>query len=412
MVDLRGKKLYIPRMEYGGAMCLAAAFRSVGVEAELLPESDSKTLEMAGRYTSGDECLPVKIVLGDLLKVVLAPDFDPTRTVFFMTTTEGPCRFGQYLPYLRKILRDLGHRDVVFVSLTSENSYVGIGEAAKDLLRTTWQAVVASDILRKLLLKTRPFELHQGESERAYEASLRDVSSILERPDLHPRERFKALVEVLVHVRDRFRGIPRSDGNRLLIGAVGEIFCRLNDFSNDRLIRKVEAHGGQVWLSDVAEWIFYCHAWEEMMLSLHRRGLSLKMVGVKLKALTQRSDKKALLDPFREDFLGYEESEIWGILERALPYLPSWGAPGEMVLSVGKAVYLYEKGADGVIDISPFTCMNGIVSEAIYPRVGRDHDGIPIKNFYFDGTASDLDRDVGIFMELCRNFRQKMGRPL
>ena len=48
-------------------------------------------------------------------------------------------------------------------------------------------------------------------------------------------------------------------------------------------------------------------------------------------------------------------------------------------------VYLAKKGADGVIDISPFTCMNGIVCEAIYPKLSRDLGGIPIRNFYFDG---------------------------
>ena len=37
-----------------------------------------------------------------------------------------------------------------------------------------------------------------------------------------------------------------------------------------------------------------------------------------------------------------------------------------MTLSVGKAIYLYNKGADGIIDISPFTCMNGIVSRKRY----------------------------------------------
>ena len=74
-----------------------------------------------------------------------------------------------------------------------------------------------------------------------------------------------------------------------------------------------------------------------------------------------------------------------------------------MVLSTGRAVYLYDKGADGIIDISPFTCMNGIVTEAVYPRVSRDHDDIPIRVFYFDGTQSDLERDVGIFLELAQD---------
>ena len=74
------------------------------------------------------------------------------------------------------------------------------------------------------------------------------------------------------------------------------------------------------------------------------------------------------------------------VLEQSPPYLPYHGALGEMVLSVGKAVYMYEKGVDGIIDISPFTCMNGIVCESIYPKVSRDCDGIPIRTFYFDGS--------------------------
>jgi predicted nucleotide-binding protein (sugar kinase/HSP70/actin superfamily) len=76
-----------------------------------------------------------------------------------------------------------------------------------------------------------------------------------------------------------------------------------------------------------------------------------------------------------------------------------------MVLNVGKAVYLAQHGAAGIIDLSPFTCMNGIVCEAVYPRLSRDMGGIPIRNFYFDGTQSYLDRALGVYMELVR------GRP-
>ena len=129
------------------------------------------------------------------------------------------------------------------------------------------------------------------------------------------------------------------------------------------------------------------------------------------KSLLRRSiqdhDEHALMHPWREDLTGYEEPPIEHILELAKPYLPVSGVMGEMVLSVGKAAYLASKGADGIIDISPFTCMNGIVSEAIYPKLSKDYGGIPIRNFYFDGTQSDLDRDLGIYMELARSYREK-----
>jgi predicted nucleotide-binding protein (sugar kinase/HSP70/actin superfamily) len=109
--------------------------------------------------------------------------------------------------------------------------------------------------------------------------------------------------------------------------------------------------------------------------------------------------------------VGYEEPEIEEILDLAWPYLPASGALGEMVLSVGMAAYHAKHGADGIIDISPFTCMNGIVSEAIYPKLSKDYGGIPIRNFYFDGTQSDLDRDLGIYLELARSYREKKPHP-
>ncbi len=99
------------------------------------------------------------------------------------------------------------------------------------------------------------------------------------------------------------------------------------------------------------------------------------------------------------------------ILDFAEPYLPASGVNGEMVVNVGKAVYFARKGLDGVIDISPFSCMNGIVGEAIYPKVSRDNAGIPIRNFYFDGTQSDLERDLGIFVELAKSYQSNKPWP-
>ena len=56
--------------------------------------------------------------------------------------------------------------------------------------------------------------------------------------------------------------------------------------------------------------------------------------------------------------------------------------------------------------------MNGIVSEAVYPSFSKDHNNIPCRVFYFDGVNIDLDRDIGIFMELVRGYmsRKKVKR--
>jgi predicted nucleotide-binding protein (sugar kinase/HSP70/actin superfamily) len=148
--------------------------------------------------------------------------------------------------------------------------------------------------------------------------------------------------------------------------------------------------------------------------ALQREGkaISWKAFGAHVRTHIQRKDEHELLSVFREDFRGYEEpADIREVGEFAEPYLPPSGANGEMVVNVGKAVYFARKGADGVIDISPFTCMNGIICEAVYPRVSHDNGGIPIRTFYFDGTQSDLERDVGIFLELARSYKRRKPWP-
>jgi predicted nucleotide-binding protein (sugar kinase/HSP70/actin superfamily) len=80
------------------------------------------------------------------------------------------------------------------------------------------------------------------------------------------------------------------------------------------------------------------------------------------------------------------------------------------VLSVGKAIYLHGLGADGIIDISPFSCMNGIVTESVYHAVSRDHDELPIRNFYFDASSSNMERDLDIFMELAQSYQKRKTR--
>jgi len=405
---LKGKRVFIPPMAYGSARAFAAGFRALGVDAQITPPSDQRTRELGAKYTSGDECYPAKVTVGDFMKLLEQPDIDPAEVVFFMPTADGPCRFGQYAPFLRQILDANGYREVGILSPTSKNGYEGLGHLAQPFFRTGWRMLVAGDILQKLLLKTRPHELHKGETDRVYEECLDDVCLTAERSPVDPPVQLGAIREALLRCRERFRKIPVfRDPDRPLIGVVGEIFCRLHTFSNEDLIRRLEEYGGEAWLSDISEWIWYTNSEQFRRLRLLGKQFSLEMAKAWIRNKVQKDDEHALLEPFAEDFKGYEEPPIETVLELARPYLPNDGALGEMVLNVGKAAYLAKHGVDGIIDISPFTCMNGIVSESVYPRLSRDLGGIPIRTFYFDGTQADLDRDLGVYIELAKTYRKR-----
>jgi predicted nucleotide-binding protein (sugar kinase/HSP70/actin superfamily) len=410
---LKGKRVYIPPMAYGSGRTFAAAFRAIGLDADITPPSDHRTRELGARYTSGDECYPAKVTIGDFMRVLERPGADPSKIVLFMPTAEGPCRFGQYAPYLRHVLDRNGYPDTEVLSPTSGNAYHGLGHLAQPFLRTGWRALVAADILQKMLLRCRPYELHKGDCDNVHEECLDDVCRTLESTPIDPPVQLRALREAMVRSRDRFRSARvRRDQSLPLIGIVGEIFCRLHTFSNEDLVRRLEEYEAEAWISDLTEWVWYTTAEQFRKLRLKRRLLSKEALAAWIRKRVQQRDEHVLLEPFHEDFKGFEEPKISEVLEYARPYLPAGGAFGEMVLNVGKAVYLARKGVDGIIDISPFTCMNGIVCEAIYPRLSRDLGGIPVRNFYFDGTQSDLDRDLGVYLELARSYqrRKKSGR--
>ena len=406
---LKGKRIYIPPMAYGSAQAFAAAFRAIGLEAEPTPASAHRTRELGARYTSGDECYPAKVTVGDFMKVLERPGTDPNRVALFMPTAEGPCRFGQYAPYLRQILNANGYRDVEILSPTSQNAYEGLGSLAKPFVRTGWRALLCADLLEKLLLMNRPYEERRGDAEAVYANSLDDLCRTLEETPVEPGVQLLALRDSMIRGRDRFRKLGIAHREHPLIGIVGEIFCRLNTFSNENLVECLEGYGAEAWLSDIVEWIWYTSSEQFRKFKLERRIWTIEALGAWVRQRVQKHDEHILVEPFGQDFAAREEPDIYEVLECARPYLPREGAFGEMVLNVGKVVYLAKKGAAGIIDISPFTCMNGIVCEAIYPRVSRDLGGIPIRNFYFDGTQSDLDRDLGVYMELARSY-QKKGR--
>jgi predicted nucleotide-binding protein (sugar kinase/HSP70/actin superfamily) len=394
-------------MAYGSARAFVSALRAIGLDAEPTAPSDHRTRELGARHTSGDECYPAKVTVGDFMKVLERPGTDPARVAFFMPTAEGPCRFGQYAPYLRQILDSNGYEGVEILSPTSGNGYQGLGSLAGAFVRTGWRALLSADLLQKMLLIHRPYEERRGDTEEVYEAALADLCCTLEQTPVEPGPQLYALRDSLVRSRDRFRMLGGRGRELPLIGIVGEIFCRLNTFSNENLVQCLEQYGAETWLSDIVEWIWYTNSEHFRKLKLNGRMLTTEALGAWVRDRVQKHDEHVLVAPFADDFRGREEPEIGEILECARPYLPREGAFGEMVLSVGKVVYLARKGAAGIIDISPFTCMNGIVCEAIYPRISRDLGGIPIRNFYFDGTQSDLDRDLGVYMELARSYQRR-----
>jgi len=247
---LAGKRVYVPAMAEGSVEAVCAAMRWLGIDARPTPPSDARTLELGSKYTGGDGCFPAKVTTGDFLKIAQQPGFDQKRTVFLMGTTDGPCRSGQYAPFLRKVLRELGYGEVRVYSPHGEHGYSDFQGFDTAFVRTAWRALVSADILRKLLLQTRPYEMEPGDADRAYRESVSDLCKTIEQSCSSTPCQMRSLEASLLRTRDRFHSVRAVfDRTRPLIGIVGEIYCRLNNFSNQELVRRLEAQGAECWMT-------------------------------------------------------------------------------------------------------------------------------------------------------------------
>jgi predicted nucleotide-binding protein (sugar kinase/HSP70/actin superfamily) len=235
---LNGRTVYIPQMSVEGSALMASAFQAVGIDAQVYPESDDETLRLGSQFTSGDECYPQKITLGNFCKILKGKNFDPDRTAFFIAASGGPCRFGQYAPYMKKVFRDMGNLQIPIVTLDSDDGYTVSG----NFQRIAWCALVCGDILRKLLLKTRPYEVNSGDTDSVHRESLQFLGEIIAIPAQSSKEKITAMQHGLEEVRDRFRKINiKPDPDRLLIG-VADQYIRMATLYQFYACTSIENH--------------------------------------------------------------------------------------------------------------------------------------------------------------------------
>ena len=103
-------KVIIPRMA-SGAEIVAAAMQACGVDALVLPEQNQSNLTYSNRVTTGKECLPYRVVLGDFMKFFYENadnGISLDSVEGFMPTAYGPCRYGKYAPEQAISLREIG----------------------------------------------------------------------------------------------------------------------------------------------------------------------------------------------------------------------------------------------------------------------------------------------------------------
>jgi len=367
------KTIYLPNM-CDHAYAVRTAFDKCGIRAKVLDEPDEESLTWGKKFTSGKECFPCAVTTGDMIKKIRSDGFDSDHSVFFMPGADGPCRFGQYCQYHRIVLDDLGYENVPIYSPNSRTSYTDLEMDGTAFRRYAWKGIVYVDCLIKALLKTRPYELEVGQSEKLYYKYLHKIDDYAANNG--------EILNLAEEAAIEFARIPKENSPRPVVGLVGEIYLRNNRFSNNHLITKLEKLGLEVKLATFGEWINYT-SYTYRLDAIYKKEWKSILRAI-IQEFYQHRDEHKIEKHFMKHFPIDAESSVSKAVRLASPYL-SVDVRGEAILSIGKAIEFVGGGAAGIVNCMPFNCMPGTIVSSLSRKISNDLGEVPWLNISYEG---------------------------
>lgn len=350
-------KILIPSMGDIAANLFASALRSLGFDAEALPEADIETLKYGRSIATGKECLPLLILAGSLIKWV-ENNWDGKQYVaFFNVQGAGNCRLGQYPVFLRYLIRKKGWKKVAQMTLMNEDGFAGFGEefAVRGI-----QAILASDVLDDVRNGILANAVEPEKGMKIFNTQLNELNQVMES---NPKRFLEALKIVAKYINENIPAKINIKDSKY-IGLMGEIFVRRDGFSHKWLNKYLAKRGYVVKDSYISEWIFYVDYLLEKQLLEPDSSLRNKIERKIRNTYMRRVEKKIKKILTKTGFYEYKGNHIVEIIENSTHILPLdyKGEPGIVLgatLSHGLSDYA------GIINVGPFGCMPTRITEAI-----------------------------------------------
>ncbi|MBQ4114092.1 CoA protein activase [bacterium] len=340
----------------------AAGLRKVGVEPYIPPYTSKKTLSLGTKNSPEAICLPYKLILGNFVEAI-----EGGADYVAMITSPGICRLGEYGNNIYSTLKDLGYK-ANYIELSLYDGIKGLYNFLREIsgkndpvlimraINITIRKIFAIDDLNTALSYYRAREVRFGDAEKNYNKALKIIDKVESTLDLKKAYEL-ALKEIEKTEIDENREVLHVD-------LTGEIYLVNDEFSNQNIERELGRMGVQT-----------------------RRSLT---VGSFLK------------DAIIPKAFQNKETHLQRAERMAKPYLMR-DIGGDALECISDVVFADKKGKDGIIHISPFTCMPEIMSQNIFPTMRTEHD-IPLLALIMDeqtGKAGYLTR-LEAFVDLMR----------
>ncbi|MBN2559458.1 MAG: hypothetical protein JXQ75_00820 [Phycisphaerae bacterium] len=364
-------KLYFPAFSYYHSRAVALAARWLGLNVGGLIELDRHHLDRGLRYTSGRECLPLPISIGQMLEA--HDQRDPDEIVgFYMVRGGAPCVLACYSDYFQHFIEDNELRDLFIFDPQEANNYFGLNR------RKIGQFLSSLITLADLFL-----EMEQSLRVVGEPGSLELLRKCWnEQVDSAPSP--AALNASLPSLAKRVSAIPHTDPTHCpKVVVTGDFFTRLDPSFMGGIHDLYAKHGIILIPVDLNELYLY-GAYAGMVTATQDWGVppeSLRALALACAKAFRPEGRNYVISRVKYHQLKYYEERYRGLfgrtgllvtglndMYRLFRHASQHISPavfGEAIPTVGKALAARDEGYQGIIVVGPFNCLPFRISEAI-----------------------------------------------
>lgn len=324
---------------------LTALFGKIGINYIAPPPVTARTYDIGFKLSPEQVCLPFKICIGSFVEAI-----EKGADTIVMAGGNGPCRFGLYGMLQEKILNDAGYRfkmmvldqDTVLKSLRELAAVAGLSLfQILPAFRFAWKILKLSETNEKLAHYYRAHCSDKADVDRIEGA----VESLLLKTSTH-RQADKLSRELKHYYRAELKtDVDRRDV--IKIGILGEIYMMLDPEANMNINRRLGYLN--VWVDKTV----YLSAW------------LLKLTSLDYFSKNSYANQKKTAGNYITSDIG-----------------------GKGVQTIASAINYAKDRFDGLIHLTPFSCMPELVATTILPKVCADK-GIECLYLTYDGHTSE-----------------------
>lgn len=364
---------------------LESIMRAEGYDFRVLPEGGRESAELGLNYVNNDACYPAMIVVGQFLNALRSGEYDPKNTDCFYAQTGGSCRASNYVPLLRRALDDAGFEEARVLAVNSQGKNSVSFRLPPRVIFRSAKAMVYGDLLMRLLLRTRPYELRPGEATEVYNAwSSRYRDMIMSGSAIS----FRSFVCETVADFNRIRV---TETEKPKVGIVGEILVKYHSGANDRLVDLIESSGGEAVLTDIASFLLYC-LFDPVYRYRSLSGSLCSAVAGKASIAAVEMIRKPVRDALRGTRFGCLH-DIYSLSDKASSVVSCANQAGEGWLLTAEMISLIESGVKKIICVQPFACLpNHITGKGVIKELRRRYSGTSLLALDYDSGTSSVNQ--------------------